>query len=81
MSKIQPINFPLIGIATELNVKVLNFKTDAETCTTYNELVTDEGIICYSWNYTLTHEEFAQWGTDNNYVNYCVAQEKNITII
>jgi hypothetical protein len=81
MSKIKPINFPLSGIATELKVKVLNFKTDDQTCTTYNELITDDGVICYNWNYILTHEEFSQWGTDNTYVNQCVANEKGIIII
>lgn len=39
MAKIQPVVFPLNeGTATELTVLVLNFPTDATTCTTYYEL-------------------------------------------
>lgn len=39
MAKIQPVVFPLnAGTATELSVLILNFPTDATTCTTYYEL-------------------------------------------
>jgi hypothetical protein len=29
----------------------------------------------------LTEEEFAAWGTDNNYVNECVAAAIGVTLI
>jgi hypothetical protein len=81
MAQIQPINFPFTGEATQLKVLILNFTTDATTCTTYNELLTDEGVMCASWNYTLTDEEFKNWGNDNTWVETCVANDKNITIL
>ena len=82
MAKIQPIKFPLNqGTATEMTVLILNFQTDATTCTTYYELKTDEGTVLSNGNYTLTEEEFAAWGFDNEYVAECVASAIGVTII
>lgn len=81
MTQIQPINFPFVGMATQLKVLILNFQTNATTCTTYNELLTDEGVMCSNWNYTLTEAEFAAWGLDNSYIDDIVAKDKGITII
>ena len=68
MAQIQPIDFPFVGEATQLKVLILNFETTATTCTTYNELLTEENAVCASWNYTLTDEEFAAWGEDNTWI-------------
>ena len=82
MAKIQPIVFPLNqGTATEMSVLILNFQTDATTCTTYYELKTDEGTVLTNGNYTLTETEFAAWGLDNEYVAECVAKAIGVTII
>ena len=82
MAKIQPIKFPLNqGIATEMSVLILNFETNAVTCTTYYELKTDEGAVLTNGNYTLTESEFAAWGTDNAWVTECVAKAIGVTII
>mgnify|MGYP000004705716 CR=1 FL=1 len=81
MAQIQPINFPFTGEATILKVLILNFPTDANTCTTYNELLTDEGLMCTNWNYTLTDDEFAAWGEDNTWIENCVAKDKGIIIL
>ena len=79
---IEPIVYPLNeGTATQLSVLVLNFATDATTCTTYWQLLTDENKQLAQGNYTLTEEEFATWGTDNNYVNKCVAAAIGVTLI
>ena len=82
MAKIQPIVFPLNqGTATEMSVLILNFETNAVTCTTYYELKTDEGTVLTNGNYTLTEQEFAAWGTDNEWVAECVANAIGVTII
>ena len=82
MAKIQPVIFPLnAGTATELSVLILNFQTDATTCTTYYELKTDEGAVLTNGNYTLTEEEFAAWGTNNEYVAECVAKAIGVVIL
>ena len=82
MAKIQPIVFPLnAGTATEMSVLILNFETNATTCTTYYELKTDEGTVLSNGNYTLTEEEFAAWGTNNEYVSECVANAIGVTIL
>ena len=71
MAKIQPIKFPLnAGTATEMSVLILNFQTDATTCTTYYELKSEKteevpSKVLSNGNYTLTEEEFAAWGFDN----------------
>ena len=87
MAKIQPIVFPLnAGTATELSVLILNFQTDATTCTTYYELKTEAteevpSVVLTNGNYTLTTAEFAAWGLDNEYVAECVASAIGVTII
>jgi len=79
---IEPIVYPLNeGTATLLSVLVLNFPTDAVTCTTYWQLLTADGLQLSQGNYTLTEEEFAAWGTDNNVVNEYVANAIGVTLI
>jgi hypothetical protein len=64
-----------------MTVLVLNFPTDATTATTYYQLLTEEGAQLRQGNYTMTEEEFAAWGTDNNYVNQCVANAIGVVLI
>ena len=79
---IQPIVYPLNeGTATRLTVLVLNFETTATTCTTYWQLLTEEGKQLSQGNYTLTEEQFLTWGTDNNVVNEYVADAIGVVII
>jgi hypothetical protein len=79
---IQPIPYPLNeGTATRLSVLVLNFSTDATTCTTYWQLLTEEGKTLAQDNYTLTEEQFLTWGVDNSVVNEYVAEYLGVTII
>jgi len=79
---IEPVVYPLNeGTATRMTVLVLNFETTATTCTTYYELLTDEGKCLKADNYTLTPEQFAAWGLDNNVVNEYVAEAIGVTII
>ena len=87
MAKIQPVVFPLnAGTATEMTVLILNFETSATTCTTYYELKSEgteevTSKVLSNGNYTLTEEEFAAWGFDNEYVAECVANAIGVTII
>jgi hypothetical protein len=79
---IQPIVYPLNeGTATRLSVLVLNFETTATTCTTYWQLLTEEGVQLSQGNYTLTEEQFLKWGTDNSVVNEYVAEAIGVVII
>jgi hypothetical protein len=80
--EIQPVVFPLNqGTATRMTVLVLNFDTTATTCTTYWQLLTAEGQQLAQGNYTLTEQEFANWGTDNSVVNEYVANAIGVTIL
>jgi hypothetical protein len=79
---IEPVLFPLNqGTATRMTVLVLNFATDATTATTYWQLLTEEGKQLAQDNYTLTAEEFANWGENNNFVNECVANAIGVVLI
>jgi hypothetical protein len=79
---IQPIVYPLNeGTATRLSVLVLNFETTAVTCTTYWQLLTEDGKQLSQGNYTLTEEQFVTWGTDNNVVNQYVAESIGVVLI
>jgi hypothetical protein len=79
---IEPVVYPLnAGTATQMSVLVLNFTTEATTCTTYWQLLTEDGKVVADDNYTLTPEQFAAWGTDNNVVNEYVAAAIGVTII
>lgn len=81
MPNIQPITFPIIGEATKLNVLVLNFATDAVTCTTYYQVTTEDGKTCTEGNYTLTETEFEGWAEDNSYIDNLVAEHLGLTIV
>jgi len=79
---IEPVVYPLNeGTATLLSVLVLNFPTDAVTCTTYWQLLTEDGKQLAQGNYTLTEEQFATWGTDNSVVDNYVAEYLGVVII
>jgi hypothetical protein len=66
--RIQPIEIPFIGTATTLTVRVLPFTTDDKTCNLYYEITTDDNKTCKQANYTLTEDEFNNWGSDNQYI-------------
>lgn len=79
---IEPVVFPLNqGTAVAMTVLVLNFETTATTCTTYWQLLDADGKQLAQGNYTLTEEQFAAWGQDNNVVNEYVAEAIGVTII
>lgn len=79
---IEPVVFPLNqGTAVAMTVLVLNFETTATTCTTYWQLLDADGKQLAQGNYTLTEEQFAAWGTDNNVVNEYVADAIGVVII
>lgn len=81
MIQIQPITFPIKGTATQMSVLVLNFATNATTAQTYWQLYDENGTGLLDGNYTMTEEQFATWGTDNNVVNEYVADAIGVTII
>jgi hypothetical protein len=82
MIQIEPITYPLNqGTATQMSILILQHTTDAVTCTTYYELLTEDSATLSKGNYDLTEEQFAAWGKDNTWVNQCVAEAIGVTII
>ena len=79
---IEPVAFEVPkGTATRMTVKVLDFETTDVTTMTYWRLLTEEGLQLQQGNYTLTEEEFANWGENNNFVNKCVANAIGVVLI
>jgi hypothetical protein len=81
MAKIQPVQFPIVGTATDLEVTVLNFKTSDVRASTYYQLLNEDGKQCLAGNYQLTEEQFAAWGQDNSIVDDYVAEYLGVTIV
>jgi hypothetical protein len=79
---IEPVVYPLNeGTATRLAIDIQQHSTQAITCQTYWQLLTDEGKQLAQGNYTLTEEQFATWGADNSVVNQYVADVIGVTIL
>lgn len=81
MSNIEPINFPIYGEATVLNVTVQSFPTDATSTNTYWTLTKSDGTKCAEGMYYMTDEQFAAWGQDNTVVDGYVAQAIGVVIV
>lgn len=81
MVQIEPVNFPIYGEATKLDVTVLSFPTNAISTNTYWRLLTDNDEQCAQGNYQLTDEQFASWGQDNSIVDDYVAESLGLVII
>jgi len=81
MVQIQPLTIAIKGTATQMNVLVLNFATNATTAVTYWQLFNENNECLLDGNYTMTEEEFNSWGTDNSVVNEYVAEAIGVTII
>lgn len=81
MANIVPVNFPIYGEATNLEVTVLSFPTNAVSTGTYWRLLTANDEQCAQGNYQLTPEQFATWGVDNSVVDGYVAQHLNVIIV
>lgn len=81
MAKIQPVVFPIIGTATDLNLRVLPFGMDDITATFYYSVETEENKKCAEGNLTMTPEEFSGWGADNNYCLQWAANKLGLTLI
>lgn len=75
MIEIKPTNLGVLGTAEQLEVTVLPFATSSTSCNTYWALKTAEGKQIAEGNYTLTEEEFAEWGSDNLYVEDLVLNQ------
>ena len=81
MANIQPVEFPIVGTATKLEVTILSFKTSDVATGTYYELLTADNKVCLSGNYYMTDEQFAAWGQDNTVVDGYVAEYLGVTIV
>lgn len=71
--KIKPISLGLPAkTGTELKVRVISFDTDATSCSTYYEVLSDSSERLAEGNINLTEQEYAEWGEDNTFVENIV---------
>lgn len=68
MVQIKESNCGVLGIATQIEIKILPFATTDVSCGTYYRLADADGKSMAEGNIALTEEEFANWGEDNSYV-------------
>lgn len=66
--KIQPIKTVFNGELTELKIKVNGFDIEDNGCTLTWIFYDVEGLEIKSGNYTLTQEEYDNWGSEDNYL-------------
>jgi hypothetical protein len=90
MTKIQPVTFPIKGTATNLDLRVNGFSMDAKTADFHYTLYDDSPFdsialkskkVIDEGNLTMTKEEFAQWGSDNNYCIQWAANKLGLTLV
>ena len=88
MTKIEPITFPIKGTATNLDLRVLGFSMDAKTADFHYRLTSDgdlqmlkPGKVIDEGNLKMTHQEFEDWGADNNYCLQWAANKLGLTLI
>jgi hypothetical protein len=82
MIQIQPLVFPLNqGTATQMILTFRNFTTTDPTCVVHYQILTEDKTVLLTGDYELTEEQYAQWGSDNAFVEQCVAAYLELTII
>lgn len=81
MINIQPLTFPILGVATKLDLIVLNFSMIATTADFYYCLYSADDIKVIDGNISMTEEEFQQWGADNQYCINWACQKLNLSLV
>jgi hypothetical protein len=80
MTTITPITFPILGLATKLDLIVLNFSMAATTADFYYCLYSEDDKKITDGNISMTESEFAQWGADNSYCISWACQKLGLQI-
>ena len=62
-----PLGLPT-GIATRLMVRAIILSTRDISCYTYYEVSTQEGKILATGECPINEEQYANWGSDNTYI-------------
>lgn len=75
MVQIKESNCGVLGIATQIEIRVLPFSTTDKSCGTYYRLADANNKSMAEGNIALTEEQFANWGEDNAHVEDIVLAE------
>lgn len=80
MINIQPIEIPIKGTAVALDVTILPFRLNAESCSSYYKLVSDTNTILLEGNLDIPSSVFLNWGTDDAIVFNYILEALNLTL-
>jgi len=80
MTNIQSVAFPILGIATKLDLIVLNFSMNATTADFYYCLYSADDSKIIDGNLSMTEQEFNQWGADNTYCINWACEKLNLSL-
>lgn len=73
MIQITPIQTGIpVKTATQLEVRVLTFNTDATTAAIYYSVKSEVNETLTDGNIQMTEQEFTDWGADNTFVEEIV---------
>jgi hypothetical protein len=72
--KIQPIQTVFNGKLAELKIRVNGFDIEEGVCILTWAFLDEGGAEVRSGNYTLTQDEYDNWGSENNYLFTVFAQ-------
>jgi hypothetical protein len=66
--KIQPIKTVFSGELTELRIRTNGFDIESDPCTITCTFLNKNGNEIKTISYTLTDDEYENWGEENNYL-------------
>lgn len=89
MAQIQSVNFPILGVATELTLKVISLDLEATTAQFNYQLLSDETFgpmnaerkVIADGFLEMNDSEYAAWGADNLYCFQWAANKLGLTLI
>jgi hypothetical protein len=82
MIQIEPTILPFNqGTATQMSLTFRNFQTTDTTCVVHYQILAEDKTVLSTGDYALTEEQYAEWSTDNAFVEQCVVAHLGLTII
>jgi hypothetical protein len=89
MAQIQPVDFPILGTATELILKIVSLDLEATTAQfnyqllsnqTFGPMNAEKKVIADGF-LSMNESEYSSWGADNQYCFQWAANKLGLTLI
>lgn len=75
MVEIKEQNCGVLGIATQIEIRILPFATTDKSCGIYYRIADKDGRSMREGNTTINEEQFAEWDDDNAFIEDIVLSE------